>query len=234
MRRTVFVATESAESAGGVGGAGGAATFYETSCLRGRTAASLAEPGAAGRALIVAQKDGAVLTPMSSFPRPPRPLGASWRLLPLRRAAQVPPAVEVLAAVRSMDLRDARPMDLHTVLDKLSCAAAVREADHTLWSHPKGLQFLDGTRRCPTRSGKVSSYQNPYHVAVNAPINKQLLTLSKCRKAATRPRLRDLLPLVTPARVSAATPLAPAGAAHRARIGVGGLIAPRPCRVTQL
>jgi hypothetical protein len=50
-------------------------------------------------------------------------------------------------------------MDLHAVLDKLPCAAAVREADGTLWSHPKGLQFLDGTSAMPDKlARKVSSY----------------------------------------------------------------------------
>jgi len=50
-------------------------------------------------------------------------------------------------------------MDLHAVLDKLPCATAVRDADDTLWSHPKGLQFLDGTSAMPDKlARKVSSY----------------------------------------------------------------------------
>ena len=50
-------------------------------------------------------------------------------------------------------------MDLSAVLDKLPCASAVRGADATLWSHPKGLQFLDGTSALPDKLAKqVSSY----------------------------------------------------------------------------
>ena len=50
-------------------------------------------------------------------------------------------------------------MDLHAALDKLPCAGAVRDADDTLWSHPTGLQFLDGTSAMPDKlARKVSSY----------------------------------------------------------------------------
>ena len=50
-------------------------------------------------------------------------------------------------------------MDLHTALDQLPCAAAVRDADATLWSHPLGMRFLDGRVALPDAlAKKVSSF----------------------------------------------------------------------------
>ena len=50
-------------------------------------------------------------------------------------------------------------MDLHTALDQLPCAAAVRDADATLWSHPLGMRLLDGRVALPDAlAKKVSSF----------------------------------------------------------------------------
>lgn len=50
-------------------------------------------------------------------------------------------------------------MDLHTLIDALPCAGAVRGADDTMWSHPTGLRFLDGRTEMPDKlAKKVSSF----------------------------------------------------------------------------
>ena len=167
VRRTVFVvATESAESRAAASAAlGGAATFYETALPKGQNG-SVSREGARRslvELLIVAQSDGAVLTPMSSFSEAAAAIGRRpgvYYHFDARRKFHHESAVEVRRGC-FVPWTSEMPgsMDLHTVLDKLPCAAAVREADHTLWSHPKGLQFLDGTSAMPdTLARKVSSY----------------------------------------------------------------------------
>ena len=50
-------------------------------------------------------------------------------------------------------------MNLHLLLDKASCGAEVRRRDATMWSHPTGLRFLDGTVAFPDAlAEKVSTY----------------------------------------------------------------------------
>ena len=111
----------------------------------------------------MALSDGAVLTPMSSFSEAAAAIGRRagvYYHFDTSRKFHFETAAEVRRGCFAPWTSEMPgSMDLHAVIDKLPCAGAVRGADDTLWSRPKGLQFLDGTTAMPDKlARKASSY----------------------------------------------------------------------------
>jgi len=115
--------------------------------------------------LLVSLSDAKVLTPMSSFSEVSTALargvgrGLYFHPDPSRKF-HYESAREVLDSCFlpwTMDMPGS--MDLHTQIDQQPCAAEVRRADSTLWTHPTGIRFLDGRTALPDAvSKKVTSY----------------------------------------------------------------------------
>jgi hypothetical protein len=113
--------------------------------------------------LVLSMCDATVLTPMSSFSEVAAALARRPGLyfhFDRSRKFHYESAVEAVAGcLVPWTYEMPGSMNLHLLLDKASCGAEVRRRDATMWSHPTGLRFLDGTVAFPDAlAEKVSTY----------------------------------------------------------------------------
>jgi len=115
--------------------------------------------------LIVSMSNATVLTPMSSFSETAAALSGMPGLyfhFDTSRKFHFESATEALPGCFVPWTSDMPgSMNLHTLINKLPCAAEVRQArgPTSLWTHPLGLRFLDGEAKLPEQlAKKVTPY----------------------------------------------------------------------------